>query len=130
MLSRFLQTCKHLPTAVIFAALVCPHAPAEDVKVKTSGGFAVAYKVLVSEFEKSSIAHVDTVFGRSMGTTPGAIPMHLAQGEVADVVIMASWELDALAKESVVVEGNRRINPRKRATGLGQTGCKGTRVER
>ena len=73
----------------------------------SSGGFSAAYKVLAPQFEKASRTHVNTVWGPSMGTTSGAIPVRLSRGELADVVIMARSELDALAKKGDVVEGSQ-----------------------
>jgi molybdate transport system substrate-binding protein len=80
---------------------------AQDLVVMSSGGFAPAYKLLAPEFETASSAHVKSVWGPSMGTTSGAIPMRLSRNEPADVVIMARTELDALAKRGLVVEGSQ-----------------------
>jgi molybdate transport system substrate-binding protein len=71
-----------------------------------SGGFAAPYKLLASQFQKDSGTQVETVWGPSMGNTPGAIPVRLSRGEKADVVIMARSELDKLAKKGEVVEGS------------------------
>lgn len=79
----------------------------QTVKVMISGGFSAAYRDLSPQFEKSSHDHLETVFGPSMGETPEAIPMRLAHGESADVVIMARSPLDALAQKGQVVEGSQ-----------------------
>jgi molybdate transport system substrate-binding protein len=42
-----------------------------------------------------------------MGTTFGAIPVRLARGESADIVIMARSELDNLAKKGEILEGSQ-----------------------
>jgi molybdate transport system substrate-binding protein len=73
----------------------------------SSGGFSAPYKRLAPQFEKESGTQVEAVFGPSMGTTPGAIPVRLSRGEVADVVIMVRSELDLLAKKGDVVEGSQ-----------------------
>lgn len=83
------------------------HAWAQDIQVMSSGGFAAAYKALVPQFEKEKQLNVSTVWGPSMGTTPGAIPVRLSHGEPADVVIMARGELDGLAKRGLVVDGSQ-----------------------
>jgi molybdate transport system substrate-binding protein len=105
MLSKF--TRKSLYLLGVLIAFACSRAHAQDVRVMSSGGFAAAYKMLVPQFENASGAHVDTVWGPSMGTTSGAIPMRLSRGEPADVVIMARTELDGLAKKGEVVEGSQ-----------------------
>jgi molybdate transport system substrate-binding protein len=78
----------------------------QEIKVMSSGGFAAPYKLLAVQFQKDSGSQVETVWGPSMGNTPGAIPVRLSNGEKADVVIMARSELDALAQKGEVVEGS------------------------
>jgi molybdate transport system substrate-binding protein len=82
-------------------------AYAQQLIVMSSGGFAPAYKLLAPGFETARGVHLVSVWGPSMGTTPGAIPVRLAKGESGDVVIMARSELDALAKKGLVVEGSQ-----------------------
>jgi molybdate transport system substrate-binding protein len=107
MFSRFLSRLSYFAFTVSIAAVVCLHVSAQDLKVMSSGGFAAAYKALSPEFEKSTSTHVETVWGPSMGTTPGAIPVRLARGEMADVVIMARSELDALAQKGLIIQGSQ-----------------------
>ncbi len=92
---------------VAFVFLAPPNASAQTVKVMSSGGFSAAYKLLAPEFEKATGIHPETVWGPSMGTTPGAIPVRLARGESADVVIVVRSALDELAKKGAVVEGSQ-----------------------
>ena len=99
-LSRFIF---FLCLLVLASASAC----SQELTVMSSGGFAPAYKLLAPEFEKSSGAHLTSVWGPSMGTTPGAIPMRLAHGEHGDVVVMARSELDALAQKGLVVPGSQ-----------------------
>ena len=80
---------------------------AQQLIVMSSGGFAPAYKLLAPGFEKSRGIHLAPLWGPSMGTTPGAIPMRLSRGEPSDIVIMARTELDSLAKRGLVVEGSQ-----------------------
>jgi molybdate transport system substrate-binding protein len=95
-----------LTSALAVCLLGATPLTAQDVKVMTSGAFASAYKELTPQFERTTGLHVETVWGPSMGTTPGAIPVRLANGETADVVIMARGALDALAKKGQVVSGS------------------------
>lgn len=89
---------------LVFSAAL---AQAQQLVVMSSGGFAPAYKLLAPDFEKAKGLHLVSVWGPSMGTTPGAIPVRLAKGEAADVVIMARSELDLLAKKGLIVEGSQ-----------------------
>jgi molybdate transport system substrate-binding protein len=93
--------------AVGVLVLASVDASAQDLRVMVSGAFSPAYKLLVPRFEKATAAHVETVFGPSMGTTPGAIPVRLSRGEPAEVVIMARSALDDLARKGEVVEGSQ-----------------------
>jgi molybdate transport system substrate-binding protein len=61
----------------------------------------------VPQFERSSGNKVVTAFGPSMGTTENAIPVRLARGEPADVLIMVGYALDDLAKQGKVVAGSQ-----------------------
>ena len=79
---------------------------AQDVQVMSSGGFAAAYKLLGAQFEKATGRQLATAWGPSMGTTSGAIPVRLARGESADVVIMVRAALDDLVKKGLVEEGS------------------------
>jgi molybdate transport system substrate-binding protein len=93
-------------TALVFL-LAGGRAYAQDLKVMNSGGFAAAYKVLAPQFEKSTGSRLETASGPSMGTSPGAIPMRLARGEAADVLIMARSALDDLARRGEVIQGSQ-----------------------
>jgi molybdate transport system substrate-binding protein len=93
--------------AVAFVLMASASASAQDVKVMISGGFSAAYKLLARQFENSAGVHLETVSGPSMGTTPGAIPIRLARGEVADVVIMVRSALDELATKGEIVGGSQ-----------------------
>jgi molybdate transport system substrate-binding protein len=95
--------------AVLVASslLLTTRANADDVKVMTSGAFTAAYLELVPEFELAMQHKVETVFGASMGNASDSIPTRLKRGESADVVIMISTALDALAREGRIVPGSR-----------------------
>ena len=101
-LKRFLI----LVSAAIGLALVCEAANAAEIRVMISGGLTASYRELVPQFERSSGNKVVTAFGPSMGTTDNAIPVRLARGEPADVLIMVGYALDDLAKQGKVVAGS------------------------
>ena len=75
-------------------------ACASEVHVMISGGFTAAYKQLVPQFEKATGHTVVTSYGPSMGETPQAIPMRLARGEPADVLIMVGYALEDLTPKA------------------------------
>ncbi len=93
--------------AVAFVFLAPANACAQTIKVMSSGGFSAAYNLLAPQFQKATGVHLETVWGPSMGTTAGAIPVRLQRGESADVVIMVRSALDDLAKKGEVVEGSQ-----------------------
>jgi molybdate transport system substrate-binding protein len=82
-------------------------AKGADVRVMISGGPSAAYRALVPEFERATGHRVVTAFGPSMGTTANAIPLRLARGETADVLIMVGYALDALVKQGKVIAESR-----------------------
>lgn len=80
---------------------------AAEVRVMISGGLSAAYNALVPEFEKATGNKVITAYGPSMGTTQNAIPVRLARGEPADVLILVGYALDDLIKQGKAVAGSR-----------------------
>jgi molybdate transport system substrate-binding protein len=86
-----------------FAGLVS----AAEIKVMISGGLTAAYRELVSQFEAGTGSKVTTAFGPSMGTTENAIPVRIARGEPADVLIMVGTALDDLIKQGKVAAGSK-----------------------
>src|ERR1700754_4129840 len=81
-------------------------ASAAEVRVMISGGLTAAFKALVPEFERETGNKVLVAYGPSMGTTVNAIPVRLARGEPADVLIMVGYALEDLAKQGKVVAGS------------------------
>ena len=92
-----------LGLAALFGAL----ASAAEIKVMNSGGFTAAYKDLAPGCERTTGNTVATAWGASMGTAPDAIPMRLARGEPADVLIMAAPALDRMITEGKAMPGSR-----------------------
>jgi molybdate transport system substrate-binding protein len=82
-------------------------APAADIKVATSGGFAAPSQALVAEFERTTHNKVEIVLGPSMGATHDAIPARLARGEPLDVLLMVASALDELVKQGKVEPSSR-----------------------
>ncbi len=82
-------------------------ANAAEVKVMISGGLSAAYKELVPQFERATGNTVVTAYGPSMGTTENAIPVRLARGEAADVLIMVGDALGKMIEQGKAVEGSR-----------------------
>lgn len=82
-------------------------AKAAELHVMISGGFTAAYQALVPGFETKTGDRVVTAYGPSMGTAPEAIPVRLARGEPADVVIMVGYALDALDKDGKITPGSK-----------------------
>lgn len=99
-----------LPIMVRVAAvwlLLVAAAAAQELKVLTSGGFTAPFLEVVPEAERATKHKIATAFGASMGGAPDSIPSRLERGEAADVVIMASEALDALARQGHIVPGSR-----------------------
>lgn len=69
-------------------------ALAGEVKVMISGGFAAAYRELDPQFEGATGRKLITVWGPAIGTAANAIPVRLARGEWADVLIVVGYALD------------------------------------
>lgn len=88
--------------------LLTGQAPAAEIHVVSSGGFAAAYKQLAPQFEKQTGNTLDSAWGPSMGDTHDAVPQRLARGEPIDVVIMVGYALDQLAEEGKVIPDSRK----------------------
>ena len=95
----------------VLAVMCCLYAhgtaQAAEVHVMISGGLTAAFKTLVPDYERSSGNTVAIAYGPSMGTTINAIPVRLARGEAADVLIMVGSALDDLIQQGKVVAASR-----------------------
>ncbi|WGR95771.1 substrate-binding domain-containing protein [Bradyrhizobium sp. ISRA443] len=96
-----------LALAFVGALAITTAASAVEIHVMISGGLTAAYKALVPEFERKTGNKVVTAFGPSMGTTTNAIPVRLARGEPADVLIMVGYALGDLVKQGKAVADSR-----------------------
>ncbi len=93
--------------SLLLIVLIAGNAAAEEIRVMTSGGFSAPYNKVIPEYERASEDTVLTAYGASMGGAPDSIPMRLARGEAADVVILAATALEELIKQGKVVAGSR-----------------------
>ena len=93
----------------ILAALSLQRKPigTAEVTVMISGGFRSTCEALAPAFEKATGCRLLMVPGPSMGTTHDAIPLRLARGEPADVLIMVGTALDDLLKRGDAVAGSK-----------------------
>jgi molybdate transport system substrate-binding protein len=92
---------------IVAAAMTIGAANAAEIKVMISGGLTPAYKELVPQFERATGNIVVTVYGPSMGITENAIPVRLARGENADVLIMVGDALGKMIEQGKALEGTR-----------------------
>jgi molybdate transport system substrate-binding protein len=77
-------------------------ASAADLHVMISAGFYRVYAELGPAFEQESGHRLITTRGPSMGDSPEAIPIRLARGEAADVVILDGAAADELTQRGLV----------------------------
>ncbi len=82
-------------------------ASADEVKVMISGAFASAYRALGPQFEQAAGETLVTVWGPAVGTAANAIPVRLARGEWADVLIVVGHALDDQVNAGKVVSGSK-----------------------
>ena len=96
-----------LVLGVLAAAAAAPTAGAAEVRVMISGGLSAAYKELVPQYEQMTGNTVITSYGPSMGTTANAIPVRLARGEAADVLIMVRDALGVMISAGYALADTR-----------------------
>jgi molybdate transport system substrate-binding protein len=82
-------------------------APPERVKVITSGGFTAAFDVLGPIFAEATGIEVETAYGSSMGGGPESMPVRLARGEPADVLIFNDNAFQSLSEAGFLEAGTR-----------------------
>ena len=79
----------------------------QRIKVITSGGFTAAFNILGPIFEQATGIEVITEYGSSMGGGPESIPVRLARGETADILILNKPPLDELANAGHILSNSR-----------------------
>jgi len=95
--------------ALVAASLVAAaSAPADDIVVMTSGAFTAPFQDAAPWFERRTGHDVIGIFGASTGGAPDSIPVRLARGERADIVIVSAQALDALIAAGEIEPGTRR----------------------
>ena len=104
---RISADIRSLALGFVAALLLAGSAGAAEVRVMISGGLTAAFNTLVPEFERQTGNKVITAYGPSMGTTVNAIPVRLARGEPADVLILVGYALEDLIKQGKAVAGSR-----------------------
>jgi molybdate transport system substrate-binding protein len=90
--------------AMSFAA--SPGDAMEKLTVMISGGFSLAYRQVLPEFERSTGIAVTTLSGASQGTGPKTIKAQLAQGADVDVVILSKEGLNELIAAGRIAKGS------------------------
>src|SRR4051794_36409606 len=75
------------------------------IKVIISGGFSAVYREVLPEFERTTDINVETGSGASEGTGPKTIRHQLANGILADVVILSREGLRTLIEDGRIRVG-------------------------
>ncbi|MEI7429628.1 MAG: substrate-binding domain-containing protein, partial [Betaproteobacteria bacterium] len=93
----------------LFASLLflAGSALAADITVMSSGGFYAAMEELAPVFEQETGHKIILISGSSMGSSPTAIPARMQRGEPADLIMLASGELDKLIAQGLALKGSR-----------------------
>ncbi|HZR74764.1 substrate-binding domain-containing protein [Bradyrhizobium sp.] len=90
--------------ATSFAA--SPGNAMEKLVVMMSGGFSLAYRQVLPEFERATGIAVTTLSGASQGTGPKTIKSQLEQGAEVDMVILSKEGLGELIAAGRIAEGS------------------------
>jgi molybdate transport system substrate-binding protein len=80
-----------------------PSQASEALTVLMSGGFALAYRAVIPDFERDTGISVTTLSGASQGTGPQTVKSQLEHGVEADVVILSENGLDELIAAGLVL---------------------------
>lgn len=105
-----MRTMVRSARVLLVAALVAGlpwAAGAAEIHVMSSGGLTAAFKTLVPSFEAKSGHRVALVLGPSMGNAEDAIPVRLARGEPADLLLMVGYALGELVDKGTVSRDSR-----------------------
>lgn len=104
---RFLGLHSQVTRLVVAGATAaaCSGPALAQLNVMISGGFAVAYRQVLPEFEKANGIKVSTGSGASQGAGPLTIAAQLQRGVPADVVILSREGLADLMAAGRIVAG-------------------------
>jgi molybdate transport system substrate-binding protein len=97
--------------AALAATLAMSFAPSEGntmekLTVMISGGFSLAYRQVLPQFEQSTGTAVTTLSGASQGTGPKTIKSQLEQGVDVDLVILSKEGLSELIAAGRIAAGS------------------------
>jgi molybdate transport system substrate-binding protein len=95
-----------LATHLTMIFVTSPGHAMEKLTVMTSGGFSLAYRQVLPEFERSTGIAVTTLSGASQGTGPKTIKSQLEQGAEVDVVILSKEGLSELMAMGRIAAGS------------------------
>ena len=101
--------CRSSGVALLFAVVLlaqAARASADDIVVMTSGAFTAANLELSEQFSHAT-GHRFITATTTMGVGRESIPNRLAAGEPADLVIVASADLESLIGQGRIVQGSR-----------------------
>ena len=95
-----------------FATLLAtsPGNAMEKLVVMISGGFSLAYRQVLPEFEGNTNISVTTLSGASQGTGPKTIKSQLEAGTEVDVVILSGEGLDVLLDRELTLNGRLLVD--------------------
>jgi molybdate transport system substrate-binding protein len=85
--------------------LAYPSAAHAQLKVIISGGFSIAYRQVLPEFERTTGITVTTLSGASQGKGPETIAAQLSRGVTADVAILSREGLSELIAAGRIAAG-------------------------
>lgn len=77
-------------------------APANEIRVMTSGAFTAAHLALIPQLEQLTKKKIVTA-STSIGTGDGSIPNRLKRGEIVDIVIVADTVLRRFIADGLVL---------------------------
>ena len=103
MLKRVLT---NLAIYIAISLSASPGYAMEKLNVMISGGFSLAYRQVLPEFERSTAIAVTTLSGASQGTGPKTIRSQLEQGTEVDVVILSKEGLEELMAAGRIANGS------------------------
>jgi molybdate transport system substrate-binding protein len=103
MLKRLVAVLAAQLTILLAAS---PGSAMEKLTVMISGGFSLAYRQVLPEFERSTGITVTTLSGASQGTGPKTIKSQLEHGAEVDVVILSKEGLDELMAAGRIAKGS------------------------
>ncbi|MGE7418298.1 substrate-binding domain-containing protein [Methylobacterium tarhaniae] len=82
-------------------------AHAGEIHVLVSGAFTGAFKTIAPRFETETGHSLSLSWGPSFGTTKDALPVRIAAGQPADVLLIVSGSLDKLVSEGRFTPASR-----------------------